>query len=160
MHDRLLQSSPLSALPRRWGCSVSCLCTLGTLSSYGLCLRQHVLPDTNVENFEKKGHEPLETAYYTYGDKVGWHELRKRVSSRPPPRVFSAQLTRAFGHFVQHCSALLNDSATMQRLQVQSWESWEVADGAHGCCAARQAHGVSKLPLTSTQVSFVLYGAH
>ena len=84
---------------------------------------QHVLPDTNVGNPTKKGHNSSKwaTAYYTYGDKDGWHELRKRVSGRPPPRVFSAQLTRAFGHFVQHCSALLNDSATMQRLQVHTW---------------------------------------
>ena len=101
-----------------------------------------MLPDTNVENWAKKAHNAsaLDTAYYAYGDKDGWHELRKRVSGKPPPRVFTAQLTRAFGHFVQHCSALLNDTATMQRLQVQSYGLviQAVVDIAHRCCTARR----------------------
>ena len=80
-----------------------------------------MLPKTNAGNYAKKGHNgsAVDTAYYMYGDEDGWHELRKRMSGKRPPRFFTAQLTRAFGHFVRHCSALLNDTATMQRLQVQ-----------------------------------------
>ena len=121
-------SRALPCLPRRATEAVSA----GSICAHGMpaeswlkahrlaCLRQHVLPDSNRANFAKKGHNgsALDTAYYSYGDKDGWHELRKRMSGRPPPRVFASQLTHAFGHFVQHCNALLNDTATMQRLEV------------------------------------------
>ncbi|KAK9835304.1 hypothetical protein WJX81_000609 [Elliptochloris bilobata] len=79
----------------------------------------HVLPDTNAGNWAKKGHNAsaMDTAYYKFGDADAWHELKKGVFNRPPPRIFTVRLVSAFGHSFRHCRALLNDTATMERLQ-------------------------------------------
>ena len=102
---------------------------------------QHVLPDTNAGNWAKKTPTPgsglnvtaMDVAWYHYEDTGAWAALRGRMSKKPPPRIFAANLPNAFTHFLHHCGALLNDSATVERLKVRLPSCLSAsADRTHG----------------------------